>query len=266
MDNNIIFKKQSFYTRFVSMFKVDLKRTFITPLYYIMVAIAFVVPILVLVMTTKMPTTTIDPVTNVETPVETFTNVWQSISSVSGSSSAMSIISMCNINLVYLFTLVPICLFVSEEFKSGYAKSIFVVRAKKSDYVISKSIIGFICGGSMIIAYFIGSLIGGKIAGLSFALEGVKVYQVFMCMLSKVCLVAVFVPIYLVISIASKQRAWLSILCSLAASMLLFTMIPMITPLNASIINVILCLVGGTLFSVGLGVVSNIILNKTSLV
>lgn len=48
--------------------------------------------------------------------------------------------------------------------------------------------------------------------------------------------------------------------------MLLFTMIPMICPLDSTIMNVILALAGGTLFSVGIGAISNLILNKTSLV
>lgn len=42
--------------------------------------------------------------------------------------------------------------------------------------------------------------------------------------------------------------------------------VPMLTPLNATIMNVVLCLAGGVLFSVGLGAVSNLILKKTSLV
>lgn len=42
-------------------------------------------------------------------------------------------------------------------------------------------------------------------------------------------------------------------------------MIPMLTPLNATIMNVIFCLAGGTLLSVGLGVVSNNVLQKTNL-
>jgi hypothetical protein len=46
----------------------------------------------------------------------------------------------------------------------------------------------------------------------------------------------------------------------------MFMMIPIVTPLNATIVNVLLCLVGGALFSVGIGVGSKAILSKTSLV
>lgn len=43
-------------------------------------------------------------------------------------------------------------------------------------------------------------------------------------------------------------------------------MVPMITPLDSTILNVILCLAGGLLFSFGIGAISNVILKKTSLV
>lgn len=75
-----------------------------------------------------------------------------------------------------------------------------------------------------------------------------------------------FVSIFTVISVAAKQRAWLSVCGSLGGGMLLFMMVSMITPLNSTIINVILCMVGGVLFAFGLGALGNLILKKTSLV
>ena len=67
-------------------------------------------------------------------------------------------------------------------------------------------------------------------------------------------------------SVIGKQKLWISLLGSLGAGMLLFTMIPMLTPLDAGIMNVIMCLGGGALFSAGIGAISNKILRKTSLV
>lgn len=65
-------------------------------------------------------------------------------------------------------------------------------------------------------------------------------------------------------SVVAKQKLWLSILLSMMIGMLLFIMIPMLTPLDATIVNVLLCGVGGVGF--GLGAVSNLVLKKTSLV
>ena len=260
------FEKQSFKKMAKSMLKVDFKRMFTMPLFYIMVGVCFVMPILILVMTTMMPSTTIDPVTGAEKAVETFTNVWQAIGSASGSEMSMGLTSMCNINLVYFLIAIAVCIFVSEDFRSGYAKNLFTVRSKKSDYVLSKTLVGFVVGLFMIVAYFVGAMLGGAIAGLSFDLAQTNVFGIVMCMLSKIFIAAIYVSISLLLSVVGKSRLWLSILGTLGAGALMFTMIPMMTPLNATVVHMIMCLAGGAIFGVGIGAVSNLILKKTSLV
>lgn len=259
------FEKQNFGQRLKSMLKVDFRRAFTMPLIYIMAGISLVIPILILVMTSMMPGTTVDPVTGAETTVETFTNVWQSIGSLSGTSTGMDLTGMCNINMMYFLIAVFVCIFVADDFRSGYAKNLFTVRSKKTDYCISKTAVGFVGGVIMIVAYFIGAMLGGLIAGLPFE-AGTGAGGIVACMVSKIFLVAIFVSIALALSVAGKQRLWISILGSLAAGMLLFTMIPMMTPLDSSFLNVILCLAGGAMFAAGLGAVSNLILKKTNLV
>ena len=251
------------------MLKVDFRRAFTMPLYYIMVGASFVMPILILVMTTMMgDMKTVDPVTGVETTMETFTNVWQAIAAASYDSAAggMSLTGMCNINMLYFLAAVFVCIFIADDFRSGYAKNLFTVRSKKTDYVISKLAIGFVGGVSMLLAYFIGAMLGGKIAGLPFDLGGVGVMNVFACMVSKIFLMSIFVAVYVTVSVAGKQRLWLSLIGSFAVGMLFFMMIPMITPLDATAMHVLLTFVGGGLFSAGLGGASNLILKKTSLV
>lgn len=263
------FEHNSFSKRLRSMLKVDFRRMFTMRLFYIMAGICLVMPILILVMTTMMDgSVTVDPQTGAETVIEGFDNTWQIIGSASGESSSagMSMTSMCNINLLYFFAAVLVCLFVSEDFKSGYAKNLFTVRSKKSDYVISKTLVGFVCGAFMLLAFFVGTMLGGAISGLSFDMGTAGTGGIVMCMLAKMFLIAVFVPIYLAVSVAAKQKTWLSIVGSFCIGMLLFMMVPMMTPLDSGIMNVILCLAGGVLFSAGLGVVSNTILRKTSLV
>ena len=261
-----IFEKTTFSKRLKSMLKVDFRRMWTMPMVYIMIGVCFVLPILILVMTSMMGGTTVDPNTGVETTMEGFTNVWQAIGSTSGSAMSMDLTSMCNINMIYFLISVLVCVFVADDFRSGYAKNLFTVRSKKTDYVISKSIVGFVGGAGMILAYFVGAMLAGAIAGLPFDLGDASVGGIIACMFSKIFIVAVFVGIDLLLSVVGKQKLWLSILCSLAAGMLLYTMIPMMTPLNATFVNVIMCLAGGALFATGLGALSNLILNKTRLV
>ena len=263
------FEKNTFNKRIKSMMGVDFRRMFTSPLFYIMIGASLVMPILILIMTTMMDgTVSVNPQTGVETVMEGFKNVWQIIGATSGGEQTMSmdITSMCNINMMFFIISIFVCLFVGADFSSGYAKNLFTVRSKKSDYVISKSIVCFIAGAGMIVVFFIGSMIGGAIAGLPFTLEGAMAFNVVMCMLSKILLVGIFSSIYILASIFAKQKLWLSLIMAFGIGMLMFMMIPIITPLNSTIINVMLCLVGSAIFSFGIGFGSKVILDKTSLV
>lgn len=263
------FEHLSFGKRLVSMLSVDFRRMFTMPLFYIMTGISVVIPILVLVMTTMMAgTTTVDPNTGIETTVEAFESVWQAIGSVSGESVGMemSLTGMCNINLIYFLAAVLVCIFVADDFRSGYAKNLFTVRPKKTDYVVSKTVTGFVGGGSMILGFFVGAMLGGAISGLPFDMGAVHSGNIIMCLVAKLLLIAVFVPVYLLMGVVAKQKLWFSILLSLGVGILFFHIVPMLTPLNSGIINVLMCLAGGILFSLGMGTVSNQVLNKTSLV
>ena len=255
------FEKQTFAKKLKSMLKVDFKRMFTTPLVYIMAGVSFALPVLILVMTTM----TGAPEEGAGA-TETFTNVWQAVGSVGGGTMGMDLTSMCNINLLYFLVAVFTCIFVADDFRSGYAKNLFTVRSKKVDYVLSKSLAAFVGAVIMFVAYFIGALIGGSIAGLSFDTAGFGAGGIAACTFSKIFMTAIFVSIALLFGTVAKQRLWLSVLGSFAAGMLLFPTIPLIAPLNANFVNVILCLAGGAGFAAGLGAISNLILNKTNLV
>lgn len=268
------FERYTFAKRLKSMLKVDLRRMFGTKLFYIMLGIAVVVPILILVMTTMMDgMVSVNPQTGEETVIEAFDSAWQIIGSVSSESTAtdmtgmsMDMMSMCNINLLYFGIAALVCIFTAEDFRSGYAKNLFTVRALKSDYVISKTLVCTVSSALLVLGFFGGTMLGGAIAGLPFDMVGFDIGNVVMCLLSKMLLTAVFVPTYLLMSVIAKQKLWLSLLLSLMTGMFLFMMIPMLSPLNATAVNVLLCLAGGAMLGTGLGAISEQVLKKTSLV
>ena len=269
MESKVNFEKISFSDRLGSMLKVDFKRMFKSKLFYILLACALILPILMTVMMAMMDgSVSVDPQTCAETVMVGPENTWQNIGTLPGGETmgGMDVFMMCNINMMFMAVAVFICLFISDDFRSGYAKNLFTVRAKKGDYIISKTLAGFVCGAIMLILYFIGSMLGGAIAGLSFDLHGLTAGNLVMCMLAKVFLMLVFVSIFVLISVAAKQKAWLALCGSLGGGMLLFMMVSMITPLGSTIINVVLCLAGGVLFAVGLGLASKAVLMKSSLV
>lgn len=268
MENTMKFEKVSFGKRVKSMLKVDFRRMFKSKLFYILIACALVIPIIMTVMMSMMDgQESVNQQTGEITIMEGPENAWQNIGTLPGEPlSGDEIFMMCNINMAFMGVAVFICLFISDDFRSGYAKNLFTVRAKRGEYVVSKTVSGFICGALMLIAYLIGSILGGAISGLSFDLHGLNAGNIVMCMLSKIFLMLVFVSIFTLVSVAAKQKAWLSICGSLGGGMLLFMMVSMITPLGSTAINVVLCAVGGALFAFGLGAASNTVLKKTSLV
>ena len=269
MENAVKFEKNNFGKRMKSMLKVDFRRMFKSKLFYILIACALVMPILMTVMMSMMDgSVSVNPQTGEESIMQGPENAWQNLGTLP-SGEAMGgneIFMMCNINMAFMGVAVFVCLFISDDFRSGYAKNLFTVRAKKGEYVVSKTVSGLICGALMLIAYFIGSVLGGSIAGLSFDLHGLNVGNLVMCMLAKIFLMLVFVSIFTLISVAAKQKAWLSICGSLGGGMLLFMMVSMITPLGSTVVNVLLCAIGGALFAFGLGAISKVVLKKTSLV
>ena len=240
-----------------TMVKADARRMFTSSPFYILCGVTLAVPVLILVMTSMVGGGMV------------FANTWQIIGTDMGGdamAAMMDMTAMMNINLVYFLAGVFTCTFVAEDFKSGYVKNLFTVRAKKDSYVASKTLVCFLAAAGFLLSFFVGAVLGGAVAGLPFTLGSAGVPGLVMCMLAKIFLMSVFVAIAVLVSTFAKHRSWLSILLFLFGGMLLFMMIPMLTPLNASVMNVGLCLAGGTIFAVALGCVSRLILQKQDLV
>ena len=283
MENAIKFEKSKFGQRLATMLKVDILRMFKSRTFYIILATALLVPVVMTVMLVMMDgSESTNPQTGEVTVMEGPEYVWESFGTIPSQDPApeqsegdaatamggeMDVLAMCNINLVFMGVSVFICLFVADDFRSGYAKNLFTVRAKKGDYIISKTLAGFVCGALMLILYTVGALVSGLAMGLKFDLVGgLTVGSIAFCLLAKICLMLVFVAIFTLLSVLCKQRSWLSICLSVGGGMILFMMIPMITPLTASVVHAGICLVAGVLTAVVLGLFGKLILKKTGLV
>ena len=290
MNATVKFERVTLPRRLRSMLRVDLRRMLRSRLFYIILAVSLLVPVVMTVMLTMMDgQESTNPQTGEVTVMEGPESVWESFGTLPADPSAppadapadgaagamgamggmgdMSVMAMCNINMAFMGVAVFVCLFISEDFRSGYAKNLFTVRARRGEYVASKILAGFLCGALMLLLYALGAILAGAITGLSFELVGdMTVAGLVMCLLAKILLMLVFVSIFTLISVAAKQTAWLSICASLGGGMLLFMMIPMITPLTSTPLHVLLCAAGGAMFAFGLGAIGRIILQKTSLV
>lgn len=158
MAKELTFDTPSFIKRIKGMLGVDFYRLFHTPMFYIFLAIAAIIPAMVscLTMIPDRSGNTMEPL---------YSNVWQIIAASESLYVIKSIADYANMNMVFIFGGIMVSIFIGHDYKSGYVKQLFTTHAKKQDYMISKTLscaFAIIC---MCVTYFIGGTIGGLIAG-----------------------------------------------------------------------------------------------------
>ncbi|MBQ8392985.1 MAG: hypothetical protein IJX51_04350 [Clostridia bacterium] len=163
MTKEMKFESPSFAQRIKSMLGVDFYRLFHTPLFYIFLAIAAIIPVMVSGMTTMT-----DP--NGQT-IELYTNAWQIISAEDSLYVIRGIADYANMNMVFIFGGIMVSIFIGHDYKSGYVKQLFTTHAKKQDYMISKSLTCAFAMACMCIMYLLGGIAGGLFAGYDFSVN-----------------------------------------------------------------------------------------------
>ena len=150
----IKFESPTFSQRIKGMLGVDFYRLFHTPLFYIFLAIAAIIPAMVSAMT-MMP----DQSGNTMEPL--YSNVWQIIAASKSLYVIEGIADYANMNMVFIFGGIMVSIFIGHDYKSGYVKQLFTTHAKKQDYMISKTLVCAFAMACMCITYLIGGTVGG---------------------------------------------------------------------------------------------------------
>ncbi|MBQ8432376.1 MAG: hypothetical protein IJX28_05785 [Clostridia bacterium] len=158
MTRELQFTSPRFGERIKGMLGVDFYRLFHTPLFYIFLAIAAIIPAMVSAMT-MMP----DPNGNTMEPL--YSNVWQIIAASKSLYVIETIADYANMNMVFIFGGIMVSIFIGHDYKSGYVKQLFTTHAKKQDYMISKSLVCAFAMACMCLTYFIGGTVGGLLVG-----------------------------------------------------------------------------------------------------
>ena len=154
------FQSPTFFQRLKGMLGVDFYRLFHTPLFYIFLAIAAIIPAMILGMTSME---------NAEGIVQPlYTNTWQVIAANQPLYAVSDIAEYANMNMVFIFGGIMVSIFIGHDYKSGYVKQLFTTHAKKQDYMLSKSLTGAFSMACMCITYLLGTLISGLLVGASF--------------------------------------------------------------------------------------------------
>ena len=161
MAQRLQFESPSFWARLKGMLGVDFYRLFHTPLYYIFLAIAAIIPAMVSGFT-SMP----DQNGNVMEPL--YENAWQIIAAAEPLYVIKSIADYANMNMVFIFGGIMVSIFIGHDYSSGYVKQLFTTHAKKQDYMLSKTIVCAFAMACMCVTYLIGGVAGGLVAGYPF--------------------------------------------------------------------------------------------------
>ena len=198
------FEQPSFRQRLKGMLSVDFYRLFHTPLFYIFLAIAAIIPAMI-IGTTGMP----GPEGSVTEPL--FTNVWQAIANETPLYVVKNIGQYANMNMVFIFGGIMVSIFIGHDYKSGYVKQLFTTHPKKQDYMMSKTIICAFAMACMCITYLLGTILAGLLVGLSFS---VKFGSLLCAVLGKIIMSLGWASLYVFLNIIFRKYFTISIASS----------------------------------------------------
>ena len=196
--NNLNFATPSFNKRLKGMLAVDFYRLFHTPLFYIFIAIAAIIPAMI-IGTTGMEGGQTEAL---------FENVWQAIAVENPLYVVKNIGQYANMNMVFIFGGIMVSIFIGHDYKSGYVKQLFTTHAKKQDYMMSKSLTCAFAMACMCITYLIGTILAGAMVGLSFS---VNFGSLICALLGKVIMSLGWASLYVFLNIIFRKNFWISI-------------------------------------------------------
>ena len=157
MTHELKFESPGFGKRIIGMLGVDFYRLFHTPLFYIFLVIAAVIPAMILGTTGTA-----------EGAEPLYTNTWNIIAANYPIYAVSDMGEYANMNMVFIFGGIMVSIFIGHDYKSGYVKQLFTTHAKKQDYMISKTISCAFAMACMCITYTLGGVLAGIIAKTSF--------------------------------------------------------------------------------------------------
>ena len=205
MARELNFKNPSFYERLRGMLGVDFYRLFHTPLFYIFLAIAAIIPAMILG-TGGME----NPQTG-EVSAQLYTNVWHIIAAESPLYVINNIGEYANMNMVFIFGGIMVSIFIGHDYKSGYVKQLFTTHAKKQDYMMSKTISCAFAMACMCVTYLLGAVTAGLLTGLDMT---VNVGSLLIAILGKMVMSLGWASLYTFLNVIFRRYFGISVASS----------------------------------------------------
>lgn len=208
------FESPSLTKRLKSMLGVDFYRLFHTPMFYIFLAIAAIIPAMVSSMGMMG-----GPDGAAAAPL--FTNAWNIVAADAPLYVVHDIGEYANMNMVFIFGGIMVSIFIGHDYRSGYVKQLFTTHSHKSDYMISKSLVCAFAMACMCGTYLLGGIAGGLFAGVGFH---ANYFSLLMAILGKVVMSLGWGSLYTFLNVIFRRQFGVSI----TSSFVLGTGIPII--------------------------------------
>ncbi len=268
--NELKFENPTFIERIKGMLGVDFYRLFHTPLFYIFVAIAAIIPAMIL------------GTSGMEESEPIFTNTWNMIAANNPIYVVNNIGEYANMNMVFIFGGIMVSIFIGHDYKSGYVKQLFTTHAKKQDYMISKTITCAFAMMCMCLSYLLATILAGLLVQTEMS---VNVGSLIIAILGKIVMSLGWASLYTFLNIIFRRYFGISIASSfffgtgilIIGVAAIIESVPTLTPLlnvflygssvNACLSSNIFTLIGCILTSVVWTIIYNVagtyILNKS---
>ena len=195
----IKFESPSFYQRLRGMLGVDFYRLFHTPLYYIFLAIAAIIPAMILGFTT------------VEGGAPLYSNTWNIVAANTPLYVINDIGEYANMNMVFIFGGIMVSIFIGHDYRSGYVKQLFTTHPSKIDYMLSKTISCAFAMMCMCVTYLIGGVTAGLITSVDMS---VNVGSLIFAILGKMVMSIGWASLYTFLNIIFRKYFGISIASS----------------------------------------------------
>lgn len=196
------FKSPSFIQRLKGMLGVDFYRLFHTPMFYIFLAIAAVIPAMILG-TSGADTT--------EGAALMYTSTWQIIAADTPIYAVSDMGEYANMNMVFIFGGIMVSIFIGHDYKSGYVKQLFTTHAKKQDYMMSKTLSCAFAMACMCVTYTLGGAAAGILTGMPFE---VNVGSLVIAIVSKMIMSLGWASLYTFLNVIFRRYFGVSIASS----------------------------------------------------
>jgi len=264
------FGSPTFWDRLKGMLGVDFYRLLHTPLFYIFLGIAAIIPAMVLGMTSM------ENAQGVVSPM--YDNTWKVIAAEGPLYIVSSIAQYANMNMVFIFGGIMLAIFIGHDYKSGYVKQLFTSHPKKQDYMMSKTLVGAFSMVCMCGTYLLGTVLAGLFVGASF---DVNVGSLICALLGKLVMSLGFASLFVFLNVIFRKKFAISIVMSFvmgtgiliigAAGILGNSSILNIflygsavsACLSCNFVTVLVCLVVSVVWSIIYNIAGTYILNKS---